>query len=194
MSHRIVSSDCLRRLLRYCIALLAMGMAAACTPHYDWREVHGAEEPFVVLFPAKPTSFARPVKLDGSQVLMRMTAAQVDGVTFAVGSATMADANDAQAALAAMKSALVSNINGTIRSEAASAAASSSGGAAGSRSASISVEASGTMGSGTEAQPAYLKARFVARERRVYQAVILSRGKPIAPEIADPFLTSFKTD
>jgi hypothetical protein len=190
MPNRTASSVFLRHLLCYSVALAAISAAAACTARYDWREVRGSEEPFVVLLPAKPASSARTVNLDGNQLMMRMTAAQVEGATFAVGSATLADANAAPAALAAMKRALVSNINGTIRSEASSAAA----GANGSHTASIAVEASGTMGAGRELQPAYLKARFVSRDRHIYQAVIVSKGQPVAPEVADTFFSSFKVD
>jgi hypothetical protein len=124
---------------------------------------------------------------------MRMTVAQLDGITFAVGSATLADASAAPAALSAMKNALIRNINGTIHSEAASAAASATGNFE-ARTASIAVEASGSLRAGSEVQAAYLKARFISRDRRIYQAVILSRGQPVAPELADTFFTSFKTD
>lgn len=182
-----------RRLLRGVVGLIGSGVLVACTPQYDWREVRGTNEPFVVLLPAKPTSSARLVKLDSGELTMQMTAAQLDGTTFAVGSATLADASTAPAALSAMKNALVSNINGTIRSESASAAAGSAGSSE-SHTASIAVDASGRLRAGSEMQAAYLKARFISRGRRIYQVVILSRGQPVAPELADTFFTSFKTD
>jgi hypothetical protein len=190
MPNRTAPSVFLRHFLFYGVALAAIGAATACTARYDWREVRGTEEPFVVLLPAKPDSSARTINLNGNRLMMRMTAAQVEGATFAVGSATLADANAAPTALATMKRALVNNINGTIRSEASSAAARTNG----SHTDSISVEASGTVGAGRERQPAYLKARFVSRDRRVYQAVIISKGQPVAPEVADTFFSSFKVD
>jgi hypothetical protein len=39
--------------------------------------------PGKVMFPAKPASFTRTIDLDGAQVSMTMTAADVDGATFA---------------------------------------------------------------------------------------------------------------
>jgi hypothetical protein len=54
------------------------------------------------MFPAKPASFTRTVDLDGMQVSMTMTAAEVDGATFAVGTAEAPDEAQARAALPAM--------------------------------------------------------------------------------------------
>ena len=48
---------------------------------------------------------------------MTMTAVDVEGAMFAVGSAQAPDAAKAQAALAAMKTALVNNIGATVTQE-----------------------------------------------------------------------------
>lgn len=154
---------------------------AACTPRHDWREVRGTDAPFVVLMPAKPSVHSRPVNIGGTRVIMTMTATEVDGVTFAVGTAEFPDAAQAAAALDAMKTALVGNIGGTIRQEKSEPSA-----APGTR--SVSVEAIGPEG----ARQLHLFARLVARERRVYQVLAVGGAKAIERDAVDMFLDSFK--
>ena len=155
-----------------CIALLA-----ACSPKFDWREVRGSAAPFVVLLPAKPASHTRTVNLDGIEVSMTMTAADVDGVTFAVGTAEVPDEAKAQQALAAMKTALVRNIGGTVRKETASAP--------GTVPATIDIEVVGT-------ESRVLFGRFIANGRRIYQVIAVGKESALPREAADTFLTSFK--
>lgn len=155
-----------------CIALLA-----ACSPKFDWREVRGSSAPFVVLLPAKPASHTRTINLDGIQVSMTMTAADVDGVTFAVGTAELPDEAGAQKALISMKTALVRNIGGTVRKEKSSAP--------GAVPATIDIEAAG-------AESRVLFGRFVANGRHVYQVIAVGKENALPPEAVDTFLTSFK--
>lgn len=156
---------------------LFLGLAA-CTPHFDWREVHGSEAPYTVLMPVKPSSGTRLINLGGTQVTMTMTAADVDGALFAVGTATMPDQAAATNALAAMKTALVRNIGGTVTSEKATAS---------SDLATLDIEATG---SGTH--PRMLFAHLVAKNTRVYQVVTIGTDKSLPREAVDTFLTSFK--
>lgn len=155
--------------------LLGMFLLAACSPKLDWREVKGEQATYSVLMPAKPSSFSRQVDLDGLQVMMTMTAAEVDDATFAVGTAELADAAQVPHALAAMKTAMVNNIRGTVRSE--------------KRNGAIDIEAGGTA----KGEAVVLYARFVGQDKRVYQAVILGKESAISPETLDTFFTSFKT-
>lgn len=151
-------------------------LLVACSPKLDWREVRGSGAPFVVLLPAKPASYTRAVNLDGLQVSMTMTAAEVDKVVFAVGTAELPDAAEAPKALNAMKTALVRNIGGTIKQE-----KTSQDGAA----ATIDIEASGT-------ESRVLLARFLAKDKRVYQLVMLGKEGALSREAADTFFSSFK--
>lgn len=160
-------------------AALVAGLVA-CTPRYDWREVHGAEAPYTVLMPVKPTTHARPINLDGVQITMTMTAADVDGALFAVGTATMSDAAAATKALSAMKTALVRNIGGTVTSEKATTSAGMS---------TVDIEA---KGAGTQARLLY--AHLVAKDARIYQVVAIGTGKSLPREAIDTFLTSFKSN
>ncbi|TFW10420.1 hypothetical protein E4K72_00890 [Oxalobacteraceae bacterium OM1] len=166
-----------RYLFRLAAPLCAALLLLACTPTYDWREVHGSNIPFTVVLPAKPATYTRPVNLDGTQVNMTMTAAEADGVIFAVATAEMADAARAQTALEQMKTAMVRNIQGTVRKEKAVAMGDSN---------AIEVEAA-------SAQRA-MHARFVARGTRIYQVMAMGQPDRLKPEAVETFLTSFKPE
>lgn len=176
---RFSISFCLKLVSVACISVLA-----ACSPKYDWREVRGADAPFVVTLPAKPASHTRTVDLGGVPVTMTMTAAEVDDVTFAVGTAELPDAAQAQKALIAMKTALVRNIAGTLRQEKTSTA--------GTTPVMLEIEAGGPPGPGSGGQPRLLLARFLAKDKRVYQLVVVGKEKAVARDEADIFFTSFK--
>jgi hypothetical protein len=167
--------------------LLACLSLAACSPAYNWRDYSSQDAPYRVMFPDKPASHTRSIDLDGMKVEMTMTAAQVDGNMFAVGTAEAPDAVRAEAALAAMKTALVRNIGATVTSEKASASASSSGGAA-NRSATLDVTASGVQ----NGQPMRLVGHFESRNKRFYQVIVMGKEKELSKENVDMFLSSFK--
>ena len=159
-----------------CAALALLG----CTAKHDWREVHDAESRFTVLMPIKPATLARPINLDGTNVTMTMTAAEVDGVTFAVASAQLPGGAAARAALDNMKISLVKNINGSIKHEKRSAPAEPVS--------TIDIEAGGTR----SGQPYLLVAHFAAKDTRAYQVIVVGREQAVTREAADTFLTSFK--
>jgi hypothetical protein len=161
----------------FVVCIACASMLAACSPKYDWREVRGSAAPFVVLLPAKPSSHTRTVNLGGVDVSMTMTAADVDGVTFAVGTAELPDAAKAQQALDAMKTALVRNIGGTVQREKLSPP--------GAVPASIDIQATG-------AESRVLLARLIAKDKRIYQVIVVGKQSSLPPEAADTFLTSFK--
>jgi hypothetical protein len=168
------------------LAAVVLGSAAlaACSPKYNWRDYASPDAPYRVMFPAKPTTVTRTIDLDGMQVSMTMTAAEVDGATFAVGSAEAPDAARAQAALEAMKLALLRNIGATSSTSEATASAA---GAAGSRSAT-EVDATGS----SQGTPVRLVGHFEARGKRFYQVIVVGKDKSVPPEQVEQFLTSFK--
>lgn len=172
----------LRSALLFMLPLLCFGTTtlAGCTPKYDWRDVKGTAVPFTVLMPGKPTIMEKPVSLDGVKAQMTMTAVEIDGVAFAVGSAELSNAAQARAALTIMKETMVKNIDGTIVKEDAQF---------GDAASSIDIVATGLTSSGMKRQ---LRAHFVANNRRVYQAVVLGPEKTIQPEAVGTFLNSFK--
>jgi hypothetical protein len=153
-------------------AIAATALLLACSPKYDWREVRGNGAPFMISLPAKPASHARMIDLDGIKVTMTMTAAEVDGVSFAVGTAELPDPLQAQKALVAMKTALVRNIGGTVKQEKSSSPA------------MIEIEAAGSS--------RLLLGRFIARDNRVYQLLVVGDERKVSREEAETFFTSFK--
>ena len=167
--------------------LLASALLAACSSTYNWRDYSSPEAPYRVMFPDKPSVHKRTIDIGGMQVEMTMTAVDVEGAMFAVGSAQAPDAAKAQAALAAMKTALVNNIGATVTKEKASAAASTSGGSATQR-ASIDIEATGSQ-NGT---PMKLIGHFESRDKRFYQVIVMGKESKIPREHVEQFISSFK--
>lgn len=162
------------------IGLLGLG---ACSPKFDWREVRGDDASFSVMLPAKPARLSREIDLGGTRVNMTMTAAEVDGITFAVGNATLPDAAAATKALLAMKTALVRNINGSIEREASAAPGAPP---------AIELEALGTTPAAGGKPAPRLIARLVARDARVYQVLVVGPADKIPRDQVDTFLTSFQ--
>lgn len=155
-------------------------MLLACSPKFDWREVRGSAAPYLVTLPGKPATHARDINLNGLPVTMTMTGAQVDDVTFAVGSVELPDQAQSAHALAAMRTALVRNIDGTVIEEKTSAK--------GNGPAVIEIEASGPMQDGKR----LLLARFVAKDRHVYQVIVVGNESDVSREAAETFFQSFE--
>jgi hypothetical protein len=162
------------------LPVLAAFALAACSPKYNWRDYSSADAPYSAMFPDKPATYTRSVDLDGMKVDMTMTAADIDGTIFAIGSAQAPDAAQADAAVAAMKTALVRNIGATITSEKAAKAP-----AAGT---SIDIDAKG-MQNGV---PMRLVGHFEARGTRFYQVIVMGRDKDMPQDEVDMFMSSFK--
>lgn len=161
-------------------AVLAATLLAGCNPTYNWRDHASPDGAWKALFPAKPATFARNVDLDGLQVEMTMTAAEVAGVTFAVGSANAPDGARAQAALPAMRRALLRNIGKDDDVTPATPATPATHD-------ELQVDATGS----SNGRPMRLQGRFVARGARVFQVIVLGKPDAAPPEQVEQFLTSF---
>lgn len=167
--------------IKICVIAAISVLLTACSPDYNWREAHGDKIQFTVLLPAKPASFTRQINLDGLPVTMTMTAAEVDDVTFAVGVAELANAAQASNALDSMRTGLLNNIGGT---------PSQAGIPGQTPTADRVVDL--TAGGMTRGQPALLMARLVAKDKRIYQVLIVGAEHSVIPEHAETFFTSFK--
>ena len=165
-------------LFALCVFMLFLN---GCDPTLNWREVRSDDASYTALFPAKPTSFERAVNLDGLQVMMNMTAAEADGVSFAVATAIIEDEGQLAKALIAMQTAMQRNIRGEITEK---KTVNLKGGAT-----AIQIHATGQAGqAGT---PLVLFARFVIHESRVFQVIALGPKEKLGAETADTFLSSF---
>lgn len=156
-------------------AFVAATVLAGCSPTYNWRDYSSGDGAFSVLFPAKPATHTRSIDLGGITVDMTMTAAEVEGTTFAVGTAVAPDAALAQATLPAMRLALLRNIGAGESTPDKGAAA-------------LDVEAVG-KGNG---RPVRLVGRFHAKGSRMYQVIVVGRPGAMPPEHTEQFLSSFK--
>lgn len=169
------------------LPVLAAAVLAGCSPKFNWRDYSSQDAPYRAMFPDKPASHTRDVDLDGMTVKMTMTAAEVSGTMFAIGSAEAPDPAKAEAALSAMKTALVRNIGATITSEKAGKASATAGSSA-AQSAAIDIEAKG-MRNGV---PMRLVGHFESRNKRFYQVIVMGKDKDISQEQVDMFMSSFK--
>jgi uncharacterized Zn-binding protein involved in type VI secretion len=159
--------------------LLASVLLGACSPKYNWRDYASPDAPYRVMFPAKPASFTRTIALNGAQVSMTMTAADIDGATFAVGAAEAANEAQAVAALPAMMQALLKNIG------------------AGDTQGKFHADSTGKTVADVDATgkvngaPVRLVGHFEARGKRFYQVIVLGKANAMPPEQIEQFLTSF---
>jgi hypothetical protein len=169
--------------------LLGAALLCACSPQYDWRDYRGKEARYTVLFPGKPDSFTRTIALGDIQVSMTMTAIEVDGNTFAVGSADMPDAAKAQAAVPAMQAALLKNIRGTLLSSSMASSTQTANGVM-HRGSSLDMRARGTQ----SGHPVLMAGHFAARDRKIYQVIVLGDEHRLSRENLDMFFSSFKLD
>jgi len=157
------------------IAIVAAVLLGGCSPTYNWRDFTSADGTYRVLFPAKPDTHTRSIDLGGIRVDMTMTAAEVEGTTFAVGTALAPDAAMAQATLPAMRQALLRNIGASLEVAAPEPGQ------------PLAVDATGKGNGG----PVRLVGRFVAKGARVYQVIVVGKPGAVPPEQTAQFLSSF---
>ena len=111
---------------------------------------------------------------------MNMTATEINGANFALGSAAVADPAKREQALQAMQTAMVRNINGTVRRE---QQVRLEGGVV-----ATEIEAVGRIGKSDE--PIVLAARFANSGQWVVQAIVVGPQKNVPREVIDIFLGS----
>jgi len=163
----------------FCAASLAAALLlSGCNPTYNWRDYSSADAPYRIMFPAKPASHTRAIDLNGMQVEMTMTAAEVEGAMFAVGTGVAPDAAQAQAAVAAMKTALVRNIGAKVERESTAATGAHT---------AVDIDATGSA----NGQPVKLRGHFEARGKRFYQVIVMGKASAMSAEHTDQFMSSF---
>jgi hypothetical protein len=167
------------------LGLFILAMLAGCSPKYDWREVRAEHAPYMIAFPGKPVHQSRNLPLAGKEIKMTMSSTQVDGITFAVGSASLPDAIEARAALPLLKATLLANIQGQIKQESSPAVG---------KGTALQIEALGQQSKLAVggAQQIELVARFIAQDKQIYQLVVMGKPDRIVKDTIDTFFTSFK--
>jgi hypothetical protein len=162
------------------IAIILLLGVSACSPHWNWREIRSDDAPVSILLPAKPTSHAGEIDLNGNKVTMFMTATEVNGVSFAIGSIAIEDTTKHADALMTMQTAMVRNINGEIRTQ---KPVKLEGGIT-----AHEIVASGRIGNAS--MPVIMAARFASKGKWVVQAVAVGPEKNLPQEVIETFLGS----
>jgi hypothetical protein len=162
------------------IAIILLLSVSACSPHWNWREIRSDDAPVSVLLPAKPSSHTGDIDLNGNKVTMFMTATEVNGVNFAMGSIAIDDPTKHADALLAMQTAMVRNINGEIRTQ---KTVKLEGGITANE-----IMASGRIGNAN--MPVLMAARFASKGKWLVQAVVVGPEKNMPQEVIETFLGS----
>jgi hypothetical protein len=157
-------------------------LLSACSPKYDWREIQSNEAPYVIAFPAKPSQQTRTIQLEGQSIAMTMSSTLVDGLTFAVTSAKMADPAKAQAALPVLKKALINNVQGAVKQESKLKLRVGEG---------EQVELAGSQNRQGRTRQIGVRARFVRHGAYIYQLVVTGPQEKLVATTLDTFFTSF---
>jgi hypothetical protein len=92
------------------LLILAVLGLTACSPALDWRETRPEDSGAVALFPCKPTSHARKVRLAGGEVLLTLHACTAADVTWALATADVVDPARVGPALEALLRSAADNI------------------------------------------------------------------------------------
>lgn len=107
----------------YAVRLLlgVVALTAGCSAPADWRELAPPGLSLRFALPCRPDVAERQLKLADAEVGWKLWACTDDGLTFAVGSASMADALGVAAALEHLGRSVKANIRGRIENDAAAA-------------------------------------------------------------------------
>jgi len=93
-----------------CLSGLAGALMLACAPALDWREVRPAGSGIALLFPCKPNSHARQVKLGPDSVRLELHACTAAGTTWALAFADMGDPTRVGRALVELRTTAADNL------------------------------------------------------------------------------------
>ena len=189
MASRRAAQSPLRQTLLVCICA---ALLAACNPALDWREYRSDEGGYTVLLPQKPGRAQRTLATPAGPVTMHMLSVQVDGMLYGAASAGFSAVPD-PATQAAMRAALLKNIDGTVVSDTPVSTAGSSAGAP-VKLAGREVIKRGRFGSGERAAQGEMRARFFVRGNRYYQIAAIGRAGAVPAADLDLFFDSFKPD
>lgn len=163
---------------------LAALMLVACSPTFDWRELHPEGSGISVLFPCKPDRHARPVRLVGQSVTVQMLVCSAGGVTFALSFFDVGGPAAVGAMLDELGRLAVGNVGGTVtRSQPALV----TGMAPSDKALRLSI--AGRLPDGVAVNEQVV---LFARGLRVYQASLI--GAKLDAESVETFVTSLRLD
>jgi hypothetical protein len=159
---------------------VVVGLLAACSPTFNWREVRPAETRLALLLPCKPDKAEKIVPLGGRPTPLRLLGCDAGDATFAIAVADVGDAVRVTDVLAQWQALTLANM----KAGAPQVAALALKGAAPS-SAPVLVKAQGQRADGTAVSG---QAAYFSQGTQVFQAVVYA-GK-LAPEVAETYFAS----
>ncbi|MGZ9060225.1 MAG: hypothetical protein ACXW14_13400, partial [Burkholderiaceae bacterium] len=114
-----------RRFLTACLVWGTVASGVACNPTFNWREFRSPDG-FAVVFPGRPQTVSRELKLPDGTVQMSMTSTGIGATLFAVGAASLppglsAEPSARQRTIEHVRDAMVRNVNGNITQSSAAA-------------------------------------------------------------------------
>ena len=163
-------------------AAAGVACGAACSPTLDWREFVPEGSELRVTFPCRPDRHARAVVVAGAKVQMEMLICTAGDATYALSFADLADPARISAALAELRAAAVSNLQGR---ETGLAPLQVQGMTPNPQ--ALRLVVSGRLPDGATVQE---HAAFFTRGLRVYQATVI--GSKPAPPAVETFLAGLK--
>jgi hypothetical protein len=174
--------------MRILIAAL-VGLLAACSPEFDWREIRSVEHGWAAMLPGKPATLTRRIHLEATEVPMTMHGARVREAAFTVAAVDLPDdtPQTRAAALAAMRAGMLRNIGATQpKASVMQVGVVDPGGARLGQITGERIEASGAA----QNRPTEMFAGFAAEGRRAWQWVVI--GPALDREQAQTFLDGFR--
>jgi hypothetical protein len=94
-----------------CLSLALATLMLGCAPALDWRELRPANSGLTLLFPCKPTSHARRVRLGPDVVQMELHACTAGGATWAIAFADIQDPARVGPVLTELRRAAADNLS-----------------------------------------------------------------------------------
>ncbi|RKP58779.1 hypothetical protein [Pararobbsia silviterrae] len=184
LSLRALFSSAVRR--RLALAAL-VPVLAACSPKYEWRTLTNDDGRFSVMYPAKPALDERVLPIAGHTLKMRMQAARAGDAMFAVGSVELPSNDPAlqRAVLDALESGIARNVGIDDAPSRIQVPLTENGRYADGEALSGRGKVAGRSEHRT------VEARFVAHDRRVIQAIVIS-DKPVPADQVAQFLDSLR--
>jgi hypothetical protein len=161
------------------LAMLGLG---ACSPTLNWREVPTEDGQLLALFPCKPDRLQRTVPLAGAPSLMRLASCSVDGVTYALSDAGVAEPAKVGAALQQLRVTAAGNIGAA---EAAGTPVSVAGMTPNPQAKRVALQ-----GRGADGQPVHEQLAVFAKGLRVYQATVI--GPTLDAEPVEMFFAGLR--
>jgi len=174
----------LQPLLQRCLAAALASPLAACSPALDWRELSPEASGALALFPCKPQTHRRDIRLDGRPLQLSLHACTAgDGASYALAVAEVGDPAQVPPTLQALLAHAAANIGAWEPQPLPLAVAGATPMQGTQR-----VALSGRRGDG---RPLQSQVAVFSKGRRVYQATVL--GQRLDGEAAETFFGALRT-